>query len=163
MTDMPARNAGLLPRLGGAKSSAEDEEVNFVYRVSNHDGVFSDRINSLAVRVDECDVGEVKAWEIFVVKTRPLAPARVPWFQFLGSGLVLHNIFDATTDFLLSWEIKGMHGCNVSGYRIHCDFGRPSNEGAKGWHLCQLIGHHVDWWPGRGIADEGVKVFVSFL
>src|SRR5580698_1803474 len=60
---------------GGAKPSAEDKEIDFVCRVPNHDGVFSDGINSLAVRVDECDVGEVKAWEIIVVKTRSLAPA----------------------------------------------------------------------------------------
>ena len=40
--------------LSKCKSSAEDEDVNFAYRVPNHDGVFSNRID-LSIVIDGLD------------------------------------------------------------------------------------------------------------
>jgi hypothetical protein len=97
---------------------------------SNQDSVLGDRINSLAVSVDEYDVGKVEGWEVVVMKTWSLAPTRIPRLQFISHCFVFDYVFDAMTNPFLAWEIKGMQGSDTGGYRVHCNHWRAPNKAA---------------------------------
>src|SRR6266516_1580692 len=156
------RDAGAESRAGTngrrAKSGAEDQKVNFILSVSNHNSALSDRINSLAVSVDKRNVGKIKGWEVVVMKTWSLTPTRIPRLQFIGYCFVFDNLFHKTTDPFLPGDIKVMQGSDTRGYGVHCNQWWAANATAEGGHLRPRVNHHVDRWRWRDIGHESVKV-----